>query len=254
MIAALLKFEIAYQRKLWALPAAMILYFLIGFQIGGQGFAPDMVDFNAPYQISYYTSIFTLGAVFAIMFFVINGILRDSTHRMQEIVFSTGVRKHQFFLSRFGGVFIFSLLSGSTLLPGMMTGTLIMDLDQERLAPVTIFPYFWNWFVFVLPNVFICTTFIFSVGLLTKNRMSIYASAILVYVLYFVSSFYFESPILAGSTPAHTENMMLAALGDPFGISAFMEQSKYLTPLQKNEVLVSLNTVVATEMVPTSPT
>ena len=240
MIAALLKFEIAYQRKLWALPAAMILYFLIGFQIGGQGFAPDMVDFNAPYQISYYTSIFTLGAVFAIMFFVINGILRDSTHRMQEIIFSTGVRKYQFFLSRFGGVFIFSLLSVSTLLPGMMTGTLIMDLDPDRLAPVTIFPYFWNWFVFVLPNVLICTSFIFSVGLLTKNRISIYASAILVYVFYFVSSFYFESPILAGSTPAHTEKMMLAALGDPFGISAFMEQSQYLTPLQKNEVLVSL--------------
>jgi len=238
MIASLFKFEIIFQRKLWALPIGMILFFLTGFQIGGQGFAPDLINFNAPYQISYYISIVTLGSVFAIMFFVINGVLRDSTHQMQEIVFSTGIQKHQFFLSRFGGVFLFSLLSVSMLLPGMIAGTLIVDMDPERLAPFSIFPYFWNWLLFVLPNVFICTGFIFSVGLLTKNRMSVYASAVMVYVLYFICSFYFDSPILAGATPSHTDNMMLAALGDPFGISAFMEQSQYLTPFQKNEVLV----------------
>lgn len=241
MIISLLKFEIIYQRKLWALPVAMTLFFLTGFQIGGQGFAPDMINFNAPYQISYYTSVFTLGSVFVIMFFAINGILRDSTHRMQEIIFSTGIKKHQFLISRFSGVFLFSLLAASMLLPGMMAGTLIIDMDPERLAPFSTYHYFWNWLVFVLPNVFICTVFIFSVGLLTKNRMSIYASAILIYVFYFISSFYFNSPILADSTPTHTDNMMFVALADPFGISAFMEQSQYLTPLQKNTVVVSLN-------------
>ncbi|MEQ8524415.1 M1 family aminopeptidase [Gracilimonas sp.] len=241
MISALFRFELKYQKKLWALPAAMILFFLCGLQIGGQAFAPDLVDFNAPYQISYYTSIFTLGAVFAIMFFVINGILRDRTYQMQEIIFSTGVQKHQFFMSRFSGVFVFSILSVSPLLLGMMTGTLLFDLDPDRLSPFSVSPYFWNWLVFVLPNVFICSAFIFSVGLLSKNRMSIYASAILVYVLYFVCSFFFDSPMLAGSTPTHTDNMTLAALGDPFGISAFMEQSQYLTPLQKNTVWVSLS-------------
>jgi ABC-2 type transport system permease protein len=241
MIAALLKFELIYQRKLWALPAAMVLFFISGLQIGGQAFAPDLVNFNAPYQISYYTSIFTLGAVFAIMFFVINGVLRDSTHRMQEIIFSTGVQKYQFFISRFSGVFIFSLLAVSPLIIGMITGSQIMNLDPDRLAPLNLFHYFWNWLVFVLPNVFICSGFIFSVGLLTKNRMSVYASALLIYVLYFVCSFYFDSPMLAGSTPSHTDNMTIAALGDPFGVSAFMEQSQYLTPFQKNSVLVSLS-------------
>ncbi len=241
MITALLKFELIYQRKLWALPAAMLLFFISGLQVGGQAFAPDQVNFNAPYQISYFTSIFTLGAVFAIMFFVINGVLRDSTHRMQEIIFSTGVQKYQFFVSRFSGVFIFSLLAVSPLIIGMITGSQIMNLDPDRMAPFNLFHYFWNWLVFVLPNVFICSSFIFSVGLLTKNRMSVYASALLVYVLYFVCSFYFDSPMLAGSTPSHTGNMTIASLGDPFGISAFMEQSQYLTPIQKNSVLVSLS-------------
>lgn len=241
MILSLLRFELLYQKKLWALPVAMILFFVCGLQIGGQGFAPDLVDFNAPYQISYYTSIFTLGAVFAIMFFVINGVLRDSTFRMQEIVFSTGIKKLHYFVSRFGGVFIFSLLSVSPLLAGMITGTIIFELDPERLAPISAVPYLWNWLVFIVPNIFICSAFIYSVGLLSKNRMSVYASAILIYVLYFVCSFYFDSPILADSAPTHITNTTAAALGDPFGISAFMDQSRYLTPFQKNEVLVSLS-------------
>ncbi len=240
MITELLKFEFIYQRKLLALPAAIVLFFLSGFQIGGQAFAPDLVDYNAPYQISYYTSLFTLGSVFAIMFFVINGLLRESTHRMQEIIFSTGVKKHHFFISRFSGVFLFSLLAVSPLLLGMISGTLIVDLDPERVAPISPTLYFWNWLVFIIPNVFICSVFIFTVGLLSKNRMSIYTSAVLIYVLYFVCSFYFNSPVLADSTPTNTENMMLAALADPFGISAFKEQSQYLTPLQKNSVWVSL--------------
>ncbi|MTI87517.1 MAG: hypothetical protein FH748_06065 [Balneolaceae bacterium] len=240
MITQLLKFEITYQRKQWALPAAMFLFLITGLQIGGQGFAPDLINYNAPYQISYYTSVFTLGAVFAIMFFVISGVLRDPIHRVEGLIFSSGIQKHQFFISRFAGVFIFSLLAVSPLLIGMMLGTHLFDLDPDRLAPFEASPYFWNWLVFVLPNVFICSVLIFSVGLLSKNRMAIYASAILIYVFYFICSFFFESPILAGSAPAHTKNLMFAALGDPFGISAFMEQSQYLTPQQKNRVLISL--------------
>lgn len=240
MISSLLRFELLYQRKLWALPAAMILFFLTGLQIGGQGFAPDLINFNAPYQISYYTSIFSLGAVFAIMFFVINGILRDKDHQLEEIIFSTGIRKYQFFLSRFIGVFLFSLLAVSPIMLGMISGRLFIEMDPDRLAPFSLFPYFWNWMLFILPNVFICSGFIFSVGLLTKNRMSVYASAVLIYVFYFVCSFYFNSPILADSSPSHTDNLLLASIGDPFGISAFMEQSQYLTPIQKNSTHVAL--------------
>ena len=241
MIYPLLKFEITYQRKQWALFASVILFGLVGLQIGGQGFAPDLINYNAPYQISYYTSIFTLGAVFAIMFFVISGVLRDRSYQFEEIVFSSGIQKHHFYLSRFTGVFLFSLLAVSPLLIGMILGAHLFDLDPDRMAPFRVFPYFWNWLVFVLPNVFICTAIIFSVGLISKNSMAIYASAILVYVLYFVCSFYFQSPILAGSEPAHAKDLIYAALGDPFGISAFMEQSQYLTPQQKNSTLVSLS-------------
>jgi len=241
MITQLLAFEITLQRKLWALPFAIILFFLSGLHIGGQGFAPELLNFNAPYQLSYHISIFTLGSVFAILFFAINGVLRDLSYRFEELIYSSGIQKHHFFISRFVGVFMFSLLAVSPLLIGMGFGAHFFELDPDRVAPFQAMHYFWNWLVFVVPNVFICSVLIFSVGLISKNRMAIYATVILIYVLYFIFSFFFDSPILAGAAPAHSRDMIIAAIGDPFGISAFIQQSQYLTPSQKNVVLVSLS-------------
>ena len=241
MITQLLAFEITIQRKQWALAFAMILFFLSGLRIGSQGFAPDLLNFNAPYQLSYHISIFTLGSVFAILFFAINGVLRDHSHHIEELIYSSGIQKHHFFISRFVGVFIFSLLAVSPLIIGMAVGAHLFELDPDRVAPFQAMHYLWNWLVFVVPNVFICSVLIFSVGIITKNRMAIYATVILIYVLYFICSFFFDSPILAGAAPAHSKDMMIAAIGDPFGISAFMQQSQYLTPSQKNVVLVSLS-------------
>lgn len=241
MIKQLLVFEIQYQRKQWALYIGILLFFLSGFQIGAQGFALNGVNFNAPYQITHYTSIFTLGAVFAIMFFAISGVLREQAYNAESLIYSSGLKKHQYFISRFLGVFLFSLIAFSPIIIGSIVGTYVAGHDPSRLSPFSIAPYFLSWMVFIIPNILVCSSIIFSVGIITKNRLSIYATALLIYVMYFICSFYFNSPILANSTPTNTESMLLAALGDPFGIAAFIEQSQYWTPAQKNILNVSLS-------------
>lgn len=241
MIKQLLVFEIQYQRKQWALFIGMFLFFLSGFQIGAQGFALNGVNFNAPYQITHYTSIFTLGSVFVIMFFAISGVLREQAYNAESLIYSSGLKKHQYFISRFLGVFLFSVIAFSPIIIGTITGTYVVGHDPSRLSPFTLTPYLLSWTAFIIPNILICSSIIFSVGIITKNRLSIYATAVLIYVIYFVCSFYFNSPILANSTPGNTESMLLAALGDPFGIAAFIEQSQYWTPAQKNILNVSLS-------------
>lgn len=241
MIKQLLVFEIQYQRKQWALYIGVFLFFLSGFQIGAQGFALNGVNFNAPYQITHYTSIFTLGSVFAIMFFAISGVLREQAYNAESLIYSSGLRKYQYFISRFLGVFLFSIIAFSPIIIGIITGTYIISHDPSRLSPFTFTPYLLSWAAFIVPNILICSSIIFSVGLLTKNRLSIYATALLIYVIYFVCSFYFNSPIIATSTPVNTESMLLASLGDPFGVAAFIEQSQYWTPAQKNILNVSLS-------------
>ncbi len=240
MIRQLLTFEIHYQRKQWALYIGMVLFFLCGLQVGAQNFAPDLIHFNAPYQITYYTSIFTLGTVFAIMFFSISGVLRENAYHCESIIYSSGLKKKHYFISRYLGVLIFSIIAFSPFILGMIVGTYSVSHEPSRLAPFSLTPYLLNWLVFIVPNIFISSSIIFSVSLLTKNRLSVYASAVLIYILYFVCSFYFDSPILANSTPTTSEFPILASLSDPFGISAFMEQSQFWTASQKNIENVSL--------------
>ncbi|MFT4668121.1 MAG: ABC-2 type transport system permease protein, partial [Gammaproteobacteria bacterium] len=93
----------------------------------------------------------------------------------------------------------------------------------------------------ILPNVFICTSIVFSVSALTKNNIATYISAVSIYALYMICSIFFNSPLLANSVPPSAENMALAALADPFGLSAFFEQTQYWTVFEKNTKAISLS-------------
>ena len=98
MIRQLLLFELYFQRKQRFFLLGSLVFFLLGIMQGSQGFAQDLVHFNAPYQITFHTSLFTLGAVFIIMFFAISGLIRERQYQFESIVFSTGISKGHFFV------------------------------------------------------------------------------------------------------------------------------------------------------------
>lgn len=241
MIRSLLRFETSYQLKQKAFIGFIIIFLAFGFMLGSQGFAMAKVDFNSAYQISYNIAILSLGCMFAIMFFAISGMLRDKQYQMEAIIYSTPIKKLHFFLSRFLGVFVFSLLVFSMTLIGFALGTFMPGLDSERLTSFHLSYYVWTWLLIVLPNVFICTAFVFSASAFTKNNIATYSSAITIYALYWICSIFFNSPLLANATPASPENLVIAALADPFGLSAFFEQTQYWTPFEKNTRLLSFS-------------
>ena len=137
MLLQLLRFEVLYQSKQRALLIFTILFFFFGFFIGGMGQAPAQVNFNSAYQVTNSVTIFSLGSVFIIMFFAISGAIRDKKHQMEELIFSTSIKKVHFFWSRFIGVFIFSVLGFSLFLPGFIVGLSISDLDPTRVVSVS---------------------------------------------------------------------------------------------------------------------
>lgn len=241
MLIKLLQFEVFYQFKQRAFPLFALLFLVLGVFVGQQGFAPQGVNFNSVYQVYFHTSLFTLGSVFIIMFFAISAMLRDKQHTMEGIVFSTSIKKQHYFLSRFLGTFIFSVLAFSPFVLGYIFGNYFFGLDAERIAEFKLITYLQPWLYIVLPNVFICSAVVFSVCTLTKKSIATYASAVFIYTLYFISSMVLNSPLLAQATPASPESMAMAALADPFGIAAFFEQTQFWTPYQKNTQLLSFS-------------
>ncbi len=241
MLLSLLKFEVHYQARQRSFGLFSLLFFAMGYMIGGQGFAQDGLDFNSPYQIAFNSGLFTLGCVFVIMFFSVSGVLRDATYQSEALIYSTSISKRQFFSSRFLGVFLFSVLAFSTFLLGIGLSTVLAPLDPERLAPFHLASYVNVWALLVLPNVFICTSVIFSISMLTKNQTLTYLGAVMIYVLYWVCSIFLNSPLLANAAPVSPENMVYAALADPFGLSAFFQKVQFWTPFQKNSRVLTLS-------------
>ncbi len=234
MVKQLIQFEFYYQCRQRAFLLLSLLFLMLGYFCGQQGFALDQVHFNSEYQIIFYTSLFTLGAVFIIMFFANNGVLRDRRYQMEAIMYSTSMSKITFFGIRFLGVFISSLLAFTPFILGYITGIALTDLDPSRLSHFSIFPYLRAWLFFVVPNILLCSSLLFAISLLAKNAIATYIGAIFIYMLYMISSMFLNSPLLAQSVPASPETMSFAAIMDPLGIAAFYEQTHYWTPAQKN--------------------
>ncbi|MBG7631236.1 MAG: ABC transporter permease, partial [Bacteroidetes bacterium] len=241
MFKKLLQFEVFYQLKQRAFPIFALLFLVLGVFIGRQGFAPKGVNFNALYQVYFYTSIFTLGSVFITMFFAISAMLRDKQHNMEGLIYSSSIKKSHYFWSRFFGTFLFSVLAFSPFILGYIFGNYFSNLDPERIADFQLMTYLQPFLYIVIPNIFICATIIFSVSTLTKNSTATYVSAVFIYMLYFVSSIFLNSPLMAQAVPATPESMAIAAIADPFGIAAFFEQTQYWTPYQKNTQLLSFS-------------
>lgn len=241
MFKKLLQFEVYYQFKQRAFPIFAILFLALGVFVGRQGFAPRGINFNSVYQVYFHTSLFTLGSLFIIMFFAISAMLRDKQHDMEGLIFSSSIKKSYYYWSRFIGTVLFSILAFSPFILGYIFGNYFSDLDPERLGEFQLLTYLQPWLYIVVPNIFICSSIVFSVSTLTKNSTATYVSAVFIYMLYFVSSIFLNSPLMAQAVPASPESMAIAALADPFGIAAFFEQTQYWTPYEKNTQLLSLS-------------
>lgn len=234
MLYDLLRFEFSYQfrqRYVWLF---MLLFLGLGLMVGRQDPVSVNIVFNGSYQMSFMLGIFSLSAVFIVMFATGNGLHRDQQYKFEEILFSSGLKKWQFYWVRFIGVFGTSILAFSPLLIGLILGQYFADVAPDRYGPWAWGNYFRPWFLLVLPNLLICSSLIFVVSLLFRNTFAAYATAVLIYAGYWLGSIFLNSPLLAQAVPASPENMAIAAIVSPFGLAAFFEQTQYWTPAERS--------------------
>ena len=236
---SLLLFELRYQLKTKAVYLFSLIYFGFSYLMGTQGAVPAGVNFNSEYVLFFKMGLLSLGSVFSIMFFVVTAIQRDTKYGMEPLIFSTSLNKSQFFWSRFTGAWLVGILVILVALPGFYAGLYFSDLDPNRITSFhwdDTFSVAWK---LLIPSVSICTVLLYCVCLLTKNSLATYAMAVFIYALYFISAIFLNSPLIANAAPVSNESLFLAALADPFGLSAFFEQSNLWTPFQKNQEQIS---------------
>jgi ABC-2 type transport system permease protein len=190
---------------------------------------------NAPNVITTFSIIMTLfGLLFAAAFFN-NSALRDHKNNFQEIIFSKPIDKFGYFMGKFSASLLLSTIPLTGVFFAVIIGSKIAPLmgwiEPERYGPLYLQTFVSNYFIFILPNMFIGGAIIYSLAQQFKNTTVSFVGAMLILVGYSI----------AGELTSDIDNEKIAALVDTFGIGTYNITSKYYTPLEKNTLNPSLS-------------
>lgn len=240
MLTDVIRFEWRYHTRQVSFIAAALFFAGFGFALSATGFGPPNVHINSPYDIAQSLGMVSLAAVFAIAIFCANSVVRDREHHFEEIVFSTSVEKFPYLFGRFAGSFLAAFTVFSATAIGMMIAALLPLHDASRVGPFSMTPYLWTLLVLVLPGMLVTGVVLFGIATLTRSVLASVVGAVAIYIFYFAAAAFTNSPLMAGSANG-ASSAAGASLLDPFGLSAFFEQTRYWTPAIRNTQVISLS-------------
>lgn len=196
----LLPFEWRYHTRQLSYYAAAALVCGTAFVLVSTGFGPANLFINSPYVVMYSFGMLSLVGIFVVTVLSANGLLRDSEHRMTEIIFATPVTRRSYLLSRFIGVILASFAAFLLAALLLMLLPQVLGLDPARLGPVHPWRYAWALLVLVLPNLIIATAIVFAIAAATRSTLATWVGGVLVYSLYFLTAMLVDSPLMAGTS------------------------------------------------------
>src|SRR5690554_4471761 len=233
MFFEFLKLEL---RSAFRSPMLYIFFFLIALmafgavasdniQIGG---AIGNVYRNSP---STLTNFILILGIFAILFaaaFFNNAALRDHNNRFNEIMFHLPIRKSGYFFGRFVGALILSSIPLLGVFLGAWVAAIIAPMvgwiEPDRIGPFYFETIVNNYFIFILPNMFLAGSVIFFLAHKFKSTIISFVGALAIIVAYFAS----------GTLLSDIDNETIAALTDIFAIGTYSVYTQYFTPIEKN--------------------
>lgn len=104
--------------------------------------------------------------------------------------------------------------------------------------------YLFPIFAFTASNTFFVVSITTFIGWVTKNKLFIYVSGLLLYVFYMVSMLFSNSPFMSNQLPQSKQAQLISCIFDPFGMSAYFYQTAHLTIEQRNTELISINGIL----------
>ncbi|MFP2906000.1 ABC transporter permease/M1 family aminopeptidase [Pyxidicoccus sp. 3LFB2] len=240
MLGEVLRFEWRYQTRQVAFYVAAAAFLGLAFLFVGTGYGPDNIHVNSPYSVMQSMGLLSLFSIFALSLFCANAALRDSEHKMEELVYATSIGKPTYLFARFAGALLAALTVFAITALGLMLAPRVLAVDPERLGDTEVLRYVWALAVMALPNLLLVASLLFAISALTRSALASYIGAVFLYALYFVGSMVGDSPLMAGAAPQTPEALARAALLDPFGLSAFFAQTRYWTEQERNTRLLAL--------------
>lgn len=238
----LLAFEHGLFFKKIGIYGVLLAFLGIGFLISTRISAMSMANTyrNSPFAITYLLSFMSIVCLFSSSVLATQVLFREKDSRFSLILYATPLNKWAYFSSRFLTVFGLTASSFGLFILGFALGQSQITPENVEYGPFNTWFYLQPFLLFVVPNAFFCSAVMCSVAWLTQNKLLVYVSALFVYIAYMVTLIFSGSPLMAAAFPQSAEAMNASAQFDPFGVSAFMQQTQYWSALERNTMVIKL--------------
>jgi len=185
---------------------------------------------NAPYVIQYYYGVMSLVCLLMTTAFMNATANRDFDHNMYQFVFSSPIKKRDYYFGKFIGAVTIAFLPLLGVSLGALIGPLMPWVQPDRYVDVIWNGHLLGIITFAIPNTIISAVLLYMLATLFRSNIVSFIGAMVILVLYGVS---------AGFTK-DIEKEWLANLLDPFGFRPENIISKYMTVDEKNAHGVAL--------------
>ncbi len=185
---------------------------------------------NAPFVVENFYGFMSLICLMMTTAFMNASAGRDFQHNMYQLVFTSPIKKYNYFFGKFIGAFTIAVLPLIGISIGVLLAKYMPWVEPERYGPTVWAGHFWGLVGFAIPNVFIQGVVLFSLAMIFRNNIVSFVGAMGILILYVISSGY----------TADIKNEWLANILDPFGFQPFDTLTKYMTIDEKNTTAVPL--------------
>ncbi|MEI7726293.1 MAG: hypothetical protein WCK09_14380 [Bacteroidota bacterium] len=179
---------------------------------------------NAPYVIQFYYGVMSLVCLLMTTAFMNASANRDFAHDMYQFVFSSPIKKRDYYFGKFIGAVSVAFLPLLGVSLGSLIGPLMPWAQPDRYGDVLMNGHLMGIITFGIPNTIIAAVLLYMLAILFRSNIVSFIGAMVILVLYGVS---------AGFTK-DIEKEWLASLLDPFGFRPENIVSKYMTVDEKN--------------------
>ncbi len=242
MFSKLIQFEWHNNTRNWTFYATFIIYLILGFFVSAfANFSFSGAYKNSPFVLTYAIGLISLMTIFSITLQVAQNFLKEYETKFDAILFSTPISKFYYLGSKFCIAFLIAVSSFGMFILGMIIGHQMSWIPKNEIGPFEFLNYIWPYLVIVIPNIFLCLSILATLAWLTRSKLFIYVGGLFIYLLYIAGSIFSKAPIFANASPSSAKAMSFAAKVDPFGLAAFLEQTRYWTAIEKNTELISLS-------------
>jgi ABC-2 type transport system permease protein len=197
-------------------------------QIGG---GVGSVHKNAPYVIQTYYGVMSLVCLLMTTAFMNATANRDFQHGMYQFVFTSPIKKRDYYFGKFIGATIVSVFPLLGVSLGALIGPLMPWADDARYGDVIWSGHTMGLFTFGIPNTIIAGVWLYVLAIIFRSNMVSFIGAMLILVFYAVSQGFTRD----------LEKEWLANILDPFGFRPQNIAAKYLTVDEKNIAPVPLS-------------